>query len=70
MTKAHSEADDNGGRCEMCNRDDGGRQSTMPVFLGGGLGQGTMWQCARCVQAIKDGKKMEIKFDHDYGVKK
>ena len=50
MTKAHSETDDNAGRCESCNELDTVfmRQSTVSLRLGGGLGRGTMWVCDAC----------------------
>ncbi len=49
MTKAHSESNDNGGRCESCN-------DPKTVFMGqstwrvlcAGLGWSTMWVCAEC----------------------
>ena len=56
MTKAHSEAGDNNGNCELCQKADGGRQSTVPVMLDGGLGMGTMWMCERCIEE-KGGKE-------------
>ena len=47
MTKARSELGDNAGRCESCDRPETVhmRQTTIPVYLGGGLGWGTMWVC-------------------------
>lgn len=50
MTKAHSEPDDNGGRCESCNRPETIHQTqqTYPIMLGGGLGLGTLWLCPNC----------------------
>lgn len=50
MTSRKSYVDDNGGRCEACNREDTvfQRQSTIRVYLGGGLGPGTMWVCDVC----------------------
>lgn len=52
MTKAHSSIDDNGGRCESCDRPESAHepQSTYPVRLGGGLGLGTMWLCPTCLK--------------------
>lgn len=49
MTKAHSEAGDNGGRCESCDRPETEfeTQVTYPVLLAG-LGMGTMWLCPKC----------------------
>lgn len=55
MTKAHSEPDDNGGRCEWCDTSQSAyvSQSTVPVMLGGGLGLGTMWVCtATCRKVV------------------
>jgi hypothetical protein len=50
MTKAFSSLDDNGGLCESCNDPETKHkvQRTHPVFLGGGLGWGTMWMCDAC----------------------
>ncbi len=59
MTKAHSEAGDNNGNCEACDKADGGSQQTVSVMLGGGLGMGTMWMCQRCVN--ERGGTAEIK---------
>ncbi len=55
MTKAHSEAGDNGGRCESCNELDTvfQRQSTVKIYMGGGLGRGTMWVCDRCLTFVE-----------------
>lgn len=51
MTKAYSAIDDNDGRCESCDdlKTVGEIQVPYPVFLGGGVGWGTMWLCAKCV---------------------
>lgn len=51
MTKAHSEAADNGGRCESCNdpKTIKQTQTTYPVLLGGSLGWGTLWLCPKCL---------------------
>jgi len=56
MTKAHSELSDNGGRCESCNRPESQfeAQTTFRVFLGGGLGWGTMWLCDACYKEKTD----------------
>lgn len=50
MTKRKSYINDNGGRCESCNRPESiyEVQRTWPVLLGGGLGWGTMWLCPKC----------------------
>lgn len=50
MTKAYSTFDDNGGLCEGCSRPETKHQAqtTVPVFLAGGLGWGTMWMCSNC----------------------
>jgi len=52
MTKAHSEPGDNRGLCESCNRPETEfqEQITYPVFLGGGMGWGTMWLCPECLK--------------------
>lgn len=59
MTKAHSRLQDNGGRCEVCDRPETAHmpQQTVPVFLGGGLGWGTMWACNECLSKRRDTKK-------------
>lgn len=51
MTKAHSELNDNDGRCEFCDDPStvGQPQRAYPVKLGGGFGQGTMWLCRKCL---------------------
>ncbi len=49
MTKAHVQLSDNDGRCESCNKDGGGRQSKVPVFLGT-MGMGSMWKCQDCIE--------------------
>lgn len=61
MTKAHSEAGDNGGICEGCNDPETKHQfqQTFPVELGGGLGAGTMWLCPKCF-AKKQAKKKYV----------
>ncbi len=64
MTKAYSEAGDNGGRCERCNDPStiNQAQDAVPVLLGGGLGTGSMWLCRGCsekdrpVTAVHDVK--------------
>ncbi len=50
MTDKRSHTRDNAGRCESCDAPDTlyQRQSTYPVYLGGGLGWGTMWLCDKC----------------------
>ena len=53
MTKAYSEAGDNGGRCESCNQPETELQTqqTYPVKLADGSGgyvHGTMWLCPAC----------------------
>lgn len=55
MTKAKSYIDDNGGRCESCNRPESAyeMQEKVDVFLGGGLGNGTMWKCKTCIDKRK-----------------
>ena len=56
MTKAHSEVPDNGGRCSSCNLPESAymSQSPVPVYLGGGLGWGTMWMCPACQAKRKE----------------
>lgn len=55
MTKKWSDMSDNNGLCESCNDPStkNGPQSTYPVFLGGGLGWGTMWLCPVCLEKSK-----------------
>ncbi len=65
LTKAHSERDDNNGNCELCQRDDGGKQSTVPVMLGGGLGMGTMWMCRRCIKEKGGRAAIELEAEND-----
>lgn len=50
MTKAKSQLNDNDGICESCNDPStkGQIQEAVPVFLGGDLGNGTMWVCSKC----------------------
>lgn len=66
MTKAHSMLDDNGGRCECCNKPETKyqEQRTYPVRLGGDLGMGTMWLCLKCLQEheLRDKKEKTMKF--------
>lgn len=66
MTKAHSEPGDNDGLCESCNdpatKHQG--QSTYPVMLGGGLGRGTMWLCAKCLREHQD-RDAKVKLDSE-----
>ncbi len=52
MTKAYSSPDDNGGRCESCNRPESvyEPQSGVKVLLGGGIGWSTMYLCPSCVK--------------------
>lgn len=59
MTMPHSEAGDNGGRCECCDRKGSEYlpQSTYPVYLGGYAGgpvRGTMWLCDECRSVIEE----------------
>jgi hypothetical protein len=56
VTKAHSELDDNDGRCERCNRPEtkGLMQTAEPVYLVGGLGWGTMWLCNECLRERRE----------------
>lgn len=51
MTKAYSSLDDNGFRCERCNKPETVHQgqAAVRVLLGGGLGWGTMWMCKACI---------------------
>ena len=51
MTKAYSMPDDNGSRCESCNRPEtiGMGQTTYPVYMGPEMGWGTMWLCDDCL---------------------
>jgi hypothetical protein len=60
MTKAHSELGDNGGRCESCDLPETihQSQSTIPVFLGGGLGCGTMWVCPKCLAKHRQKERL------------
>lgn len=60
MTKKHSELGDNNGLCERCNREETRHQmqQAMPVYLGGGLGWGTMWCCAQCIAESKKKKEL------------
>ena len=53
MTKKYSCIDDNGGRCERCNKPGSEylSQRTVKVRLGGGMGWGTMWVCSSCLDA-------------------
>ena len=61
MTKAKSFLSDNGGRCESCDLPETQyqMQETYPVFLGGGLGWGTMWLCPKCLEEHKLRDKKE-----------
>lgn len=56
MTSARSEIDDNGGRCESCDRPESIHmaQTTYPVLLGGEIGWGTMWLCPDCLKKHKE----------------
>lgn len=49
MTKAHSEADDNNGRCEGCDAVEtfDQEQRTYPTVIFGGAG--TLWLCLTCL---------------------
>jgi hypothetical protein len=53
VSDAKSHLDDNGGRCEGCNRPETvyQTQTACPVFLGGGMGWGTLWLCHACQAA-------------------
>jgi len=59
MTKAYSSIDDNGGRCERCNKDGSEylEQRTVKVLLGGGMGWGTLWVCSSCLDAEEKEKQ-------------
>lgn len=56
MTKLHSTAGDNDGRCESCDQEVA-VQRCVPVLMGlmggfgagGGAAWGTMWLCAKCL---------------------
>jgi len=52
MTKKKAELSDNNGFCERCNdpKTKGQPQSTIAVYLGGGLGWGKMWVCSECYE--------------------
>ena len=60
MTKARSELGDNAGRCESCDRPETVhmRQTTIPVYLGGGLGWGTMWVCPDCLAREREYRRL------------
>lgn len=66
MTKRKSYGDDNGGRCESCDKplDEYG-QTTVSVFLGGGLGWGTMWVCMECLEKRRAEGKSTGPHDRD-----
>ena len=52
MTKAYSQLGDNDGVCEGCNcpGTEYDVQTKYPVFLGGGMGWGTLWLCSKCLE--------------------
>ena len=56
MTKAYSELNDNGGCCERCNDPAtiNQVQTAHKIFLGGGLGWGTLWLCPKCAEEKKN----------------
>lgn len=60
MTKAHSTIHDNGGRCESCDRPETVYmgQTTIPVYLAGGLGWGTMWVCPDCRRKKEEHRRL------------
>jgi hypothetical protein len=51
MTSRHAKVNDNGGRCENCDRPETVHmpQTAYPVLMGGGIGWGTMWLCPECL---------------------
>ena len=57
--------DDNGGRCECCNKPETEfqEQRTYPIMLGAGLGKGTMWLCPECLREhqLRDERKKNDK---------
>ena len=64
MTQKHSMPDENGGRCESCNRPQtvGMVQTRRPIYLGPEIGWGSWYLCNDCLlwkdarDALKLGK--------------
>jgi hypothetical protein len=59
MTKKYSDLHDNNGLCESCNdpKTKYSGQTAYPVYLGGGLGLGTMWLCEKCLKEHQERDK-------------